>query len=229
MAHHPGARYAGSVTEPRPAATGRPPKSFSGFRDTRDRTLDLVRDLSQQQLDYSPGSRRWSTGEVLDHLVRIDELFREEYVELLRRWEKRRRGVSLYRSLADSGLELPLVPNALRPVFEVPAAMAGIFLPRPVRQRIFANRAVPAKAPPRMRPRPGRPGADLVNQLFGFATWLESFFADNPDVDWPSLRYYNALCGFTNLPGILSFLASHERRHQGQIREILASESFPAA
>lgn len=205
------------------------PKSLARFRDTRRATLDLARGLTQEQLDYSARSRSWSVGEVLDHLARVDELFREEYDELLRRWKKKRGPVSLYRSLADVGIELPLVPNALRPVFEVPTAMAGVFLPRPVRQRIFANRAVPAQAPARIQPRRGRRGEDLRRELSEFDQFLEAFFADNPDVDWPKLRYYNALCGFTNLPGVLSFLASHERRHQAQIREVLEGEGFPVA
>lgn len=205
------------------------PRSFSRFRATRRRTLGLVRDLDQRQLDHSPGSRKWSTGEVLDHLLRVDELFREEFEELLRRWRKRRGPVSLYRSLTDAGLELPLVPNAFRPLFELPTAMAGVFVPRPIRQRIFANRAVPAKAPARIAPRRARPGQELRRELAGFERWLEAFFRDNPGVDWVRLRYYNPLCGFTNLPGVLSFLASHERRHQGQIRDILASDRFPSA
>ena len=77
--------------------------------------------------------------------------------------------------------------------------------------------------------RPGRPSEDLRRELAGFDPWLEAFFSDNPDVDWVKLRYYNPLCGFTNLPGVLSFLASHERRHQGQIRDILTSKRFPTA
>ena len=212
----------------RETMSGRP-RSFSSFRDTRHRTLELARGLTQEQMDHSVRSGKWSVGEVLDHLVRVDELFRDEYDELLRRWKKRRGGVSLHRSLADVGLELPLVPNALRPLFDVPAALAGVFVPRPVRQAIFANRAVPTRAPARIAPRAGRPAADLVGELTGFEAYLERFFADNPGVDWPSLRYYNPLCGFTNLPGILSFVASHERRHQAQIRDILAAEGFPGA
>ena len=205
------------------------PKSHARFRETRRATLDLVDGLTQEQLDHSTRSKSWSVGEVLDHLAKVDELFREEYDELLRRWRKRRGSVSLYRSLSDVGLELPLVPNALRPLFELPTAMAGVFVPRPVRQVVFANRAVPAQAPSRIRPRRGRPGEDLRRDLAEFDDYLEAFFADNPDVDWPRLRYYNPLCGFTNLPGILSFLASHERRHQAQIREVLAAKGFPAA
>ncbi len=207
----------------------RRPRAFARFRTTRRKTLALVGDLTQEQLDFSVRSRAWSTGEVLDHLTRVDELFREEYDELLKRWKKKRGPVGLYRSLSDAGLELPLVPNALRPLFDLPTAMAGVFVPRPVRQAVFASRAVPARSPARIQPRRGRRGDDLKRELAEFDDYLERFFADNPDVDWQKLRYYNPLCGFTNLPGVMSFLASHERRHQEQVREILAAKRFPDA
>lgn len=203
------------------------PKAFDEFRDARAETLELVADLDQRQMDYTPSPRKWSVGQVLDHLVKVDEVFREEYDELLRRWKKRRSGVSLYRGLADAGFSLPLVPDSFLVFFDVPAAMAGVFIPRQVRQVVFGNRAVPAQAPKRIRPRKGRLGEELRRDLAGFQDYLEAFFADNPDVEWARLRYYNPLCGFTNLPGVMSFIASHEERHQGQIREILESEGFP--
>ncbi len=204
------------------------PKAFDEFRDARSETLALAGDLTQEQLDFSTSPRKWSVGEVLDHLVRIDEVFREEYDELLRRWKKRRGGVSLYRGLADAGFSLPLVPDAFLPLFDVPMAMAGILFPRQIRQAVFSNRAVPAKAPARIEPRKGRPADELRGDLAGFEEYLERFFDGNPDVEWERLRYYNPLCGLTNLPGVMSFIASHEGRHQGQIREVLAAKGFPA-
>ena len=205
------------------------PEAFERFRDTRSETLDLARDLTQEQLDFPSGPRKWSVGQVLDHLVRVDEVFREEYDELLRRWKKKRRGVGLFRTLSDAGFSLPLVPDAFLPLFDLPAAMAGVFIPRQVRQAVFSNRAVPAQAPGRIKPREGRKADNLRGELSEFQEYLEEFFADNPDVEWEKLRYYNPLCGFTNLPGVMSFIASHEERHQGQIREILDSEGFPKA
>jgi len=205
------------------------PAAFDRFRDTRSATLDLARELTQEQLEFSSSTRKWSVGQVLDHLVRVDEVFREEYDELLRRWRKRRGGVGLFRTLSDTGFSLPLVPDVLLPLFDVPIAMAGVLIPRQVRQAVFSNRAVPAQAPGRIKPRKGRQGDDLRRELSEFQEYLEGFFADNPDVEWQRLRYYNPLCGFTNLPGVMSFIASHEERHQGQIREILEAEGFPAA
>jgi hypothetical protein len=205
------------------------PEAFDEFRQAREKTLSLVRDLTQQQLDFSTSPRKWSVGEVLDHLVRVDEVFRDEYDELLRRWKKRGRGVGLYRSLSDAGFSLPLVPDAFLPLFDLPAAMAGILFPRPIRQAVFSNRAVPAQAPKRIEPRKGRPADDLRGELSGFREYLERFFADNPEVEWERLRYYNPLCGLTNLPGVMSFIASHEGRHQEQIQEILDADGFPAA
>ncbi len=205
------------------------PESFDDFRDTRVETLEIVSELTQEQVDFSSSPRKWSAGQVMDHLVRTDELFRDEYDELLRRWQKNRRPVSLFRGLADAGFSLPLVPDAFLPLFDVPTAMAGVLIPRQVRQVVFGNRSVPAKAPPRIVPRKGRQADALRGELAGFLEYLEGYFADNPDVEWDKLRYYNPLCGFTNLPGVMSFLASHERRHQGQLREILDGKGFPQA
>lgn len=205
------------------------PEFFVRFRSTRRRTLELAETLTQAQADFSPSSGRWSPGEILDHLVRTDEVFRDEYDELLERWRKRRGAVSLFRTLSDLDIDLPLVPDSLRVLFDVPSAMAGIFLPRPVRQAIFSSRVVPAKAPKRIEPRPGRPIEDLRRELADHLAYLEGYFAANPSVEWRRLRYYNPLCGFTNLPGMTSFVGSHEKRHQEQLREVLKDKGFPAA
>ena len=203
------------------------PAAYDEFHDGREKTLRLVRDLTQEQLDFSTSPRKWSVGEVLDHLVRTDEVFRDEYDELLRRWKKRKRGVGLYRSLSEAGFSIPMVPDALLPLFDVPTAAVGILFPRPLRQAVFSNRSVPAQAPKRIEPRKGRPAAELVGELAGFQEYLERYFDANPDVEWDRLRYYNPLCGLTNLPGVMSFIASHEGRHRKQIREILEADGFP--
>jgi hypothetical protein len=60
-----------------------------------------------------------------------------------------------------------------------------------------------------------------------FGNYLDRCCDEHPRVDWARLRYYNPLTGFTNIPGILSFICSHERRHQEQIRDVLAAKGFP--
>lgn len=204
------------------------PRSFARFRDIRSDTLKLARGLGQEQLDHAPSRRSWSVGEVLDHLVQVDRVFRGEYDELLARYKKKPGSVNLFRSLSDAGFSLPMVPDALLPFFDIPTAMAGVLIPRPLRQAVFSNRAVPARAPDRIRPEKGRPGEDLRTELGEFMEYLEAYFADNPEVEWNRLHYYNPLCGLTDLPGVMSFLASHEARHQKQIREIKRAKGFPA-
>lgn len=204
------------------------PPSFTRFAKSRASTLGLVSRLSQLQMGFAPGKGSWSVGEVLDHLIQVDRVFRDEFDELLRRWHKKGGGsVTLIRSLSDAGFSMPLVPKALTPLLDVPAAVAGIFVPRPLREVVFRNRAVPAKAPSRIRPTAGRKARELRGELADFADYVDRCHAEHADVDWDRMRYYNPLTGFTNVPGILSFIRSHERRHQDQIRDILASEGFP--
>ena len=47
--------------------------------------------------------------------------------------------------------------------------MAGVLVPRQVRQVVFGNRSVPAKAPPRIEPRPADDVAFLHGLLEGIA------------------------------------------------------------
>ena len=201
--------------------------AFSPPLEARSRTLAKVTDLSQAQMDFTPGRGRWSVGEVLDHLIQVDRVFGEEIHELQRRWTERRGTVRLIRSLSQSGVSLPLVPDELLPFFDLPAAMAGVFFPRPVREAVFRSRAVPAKAPRRIEPRRGRPAAELLADLNRFSDDLKHLERDHPDVEWDRLKYYNPLTGYTDVPGILSFIASHEKRHQGQLDDLLSEPRFP--
>ena len=83
------------------------------FAGTRRKTLELAGSLTQEQMDFSPGRGKWSVGEVLDHLIQVDRVFRQELDELRRRWTAKDGGpVRLVRTLSESGLKLPLVPDA---------------------------------------------------------------------------------------------------------------------
>lgn len=195
--------------------------ALDDFRTTRRHTLELVAGLPQSRIDHRPAPGKWSLGQVLDHLLRIDDLFRDELAELVARGKAGEGGL-LYRGFDHFGVEVPFVPKAAYPLFEVPLAAAGLFLPTRLRSILTRPRWMPTKAPPLIKPKSGRPADQLRGELQGTLDFVERIHAENPDLRFADLRYYNPLLGFTNLPGILAFSASHEKRHQEQMQDIIA-------
>jgi len=196
------------------------------FRKVRNETLRLTAALSPAQLDYRPTPNRWSVGEVLDHLYLFDELFGQEIRELI---ELRKAGKAaiVLRSFADYGLTFPYVPKVFMPLFEIPVACINIFVPRSVRGAFFRWRQVPAQSPEITQPRRGRPAEELRRELDGFPESIAHLTSQNPDIDLRQLTFYQGLLGFSNVARILEVLANHERRHQGQVRDLLADPGFP--
>ncbi len=192
------------------------------YRTTRRLTLELVGGLSQEQADFRPGSGQWSLGEVMDHLVRTDRMFRDGIVELVA-LERAGKRTWLFHGLGHFGVRIPLVPRFAQPLVEMPLTVAGLFLSTPMRSKLTRPRWVPTKAPPVIKPRPGRNSDQLRAELAGMLKFLEATYADNPGVRFEDLRYYNPILGLTHVPGMLAFSASHEARHQEQIRDILSA------
>lgn len=200
-------------------------RQLKTFRATRRRTLATVEGLSQEQLDFSPGRGKWSLSEVLDHLTRVDRIFRRDLDELVARRRKRRR-VFLMRGLKDFDVKVPGVPKSFLPLLDLPVAAFGAFVPRQLRQGVARSRLVPARSPEVIAPRKGRQGDDLRAELSGMLEFTHRLFADRA-IRFGELYYYNPLTGFTSALGILSFAASHETRHQEQMADVLAAAGFP--
>ena len=51
---------------------------FESARDVRRETLGLVEGLDQAQSEWRRASDKWSVGQVLDHLVKLDQLIVRE-------------------------------------------------------------------------------------------------------------------------------------------------------
>ena len=77
--------------------------ALDDYRSTRRHTLELVAGFSQSRIDHRPGPGKWSLGQVLDHLIRIDELFRDEIAELVKRAGAGKGGI-LFRGFDHFGV-----------------------------------------------------------------------------------------------------------------------------
>lgn len=194
-------------------------------RATRSATLALVEKLDQEQSEYRPGADKWSVGEVLDHLLRVDAVIVREIGVAL---DQRQRGLPfVYRGLADVDSNVPWVLRPVLPFFEVPFGLFNALVPPRLRRFLIRDRRLPGQAPRVLQPRFGRPIATLREELLETFTTLEEQQQDHPDFNLDHLFYYNSIMGLQSVPGMYRFAANHEERHQEQLREILGDEGFP--
>jgi len=194
------------------------------MRDVRHATLDLVADLNEAQGAFVPPSGGWSIAEVLDHLVRADDMFFREVDTLLAKGE---RGAFVCRGLKMFGGRLAALPSAVRLSVELPLFFWNLAVPGPLRRLALEVPIPPAKAPPQLRPRGGRPLESLRSDLTDGLGELDRLRYDHRDVDLRRFHYYNPVMGLTTIPGLLLIQAAHERRHQGQLRDIKGEGVFP--
>jgi uncharacterized damage-inducible protein DinB len=195
---------------------------LNSFAETRAQTLDMVRDLSQAQMDYTPTPGRWSVGEVLDHLVLSERYFRGEINRLIELWRAGRRPV-LQRGFRDLNISIAFFPRSLLPFFEVPIAFFSRFIPRPVQEFALRSRLIPAQHPDVSAPRKGRPARELLGELASSLQETRALFEANADVDYRALFHQHPLLGSNHVLQLLRILTLHEQRHQGQIADVLAA------
>jgi DinB superfamily len=198
------------------------PQQLEAFRAAREETFRLAAPLSQAQLDRSPAPGKWSAGEVLDHLAKTDALYRREIGQLadLAKSGQRPR---LKRRFADLDAAPAGIPKPWLRFLNVPLGLMSRVLPKSVGAAMAANRKVHFQHPEGATPQPGRPAAELTRNLRASFAALEELFTGNPDLDWSSMIHQHPLFGVNDVLQILDFITSHERRHQAQIREVLAS------
>ncbi len=191
------------------------------FRSTRERTCSLVEGLSAERMSEVPAPGEWSAGELVDHLLRTERLWRREIEELLRLKEAGRQPY-LSRLLAD--FPIPLVgrlPVPLLGLLSVPMTAFNAFMPTGFILAFLRYPAVKAKAPPAIAPRPGRPAAELKRELRSEAKATIAVFEERPNVRFDRLIYQHPLLGIVTAVDLLRVITVHEQRHQEQLVEIL--------
>lgn len=163
----------------------------------RSALLDTSRDLTQAQLDSRPDPERWSIGENLDHLARVE------------------RGVaSLLRKKLDEA-------RAAGEPVAAPPQIATLD-----RFQIATNpRKV--KAPDRVAPEHGVARDELLARLERGRAELRDAYDALADYDLTAHTFPHPALGEINLYQWVIFVAQHERRHLNQINSVLADPNFP--
>jgi uncharacterized damage-inducible protein DinB len=201
-------------------------RAFAEFAVARGRTVAIAAPLSQAQLDFSPGRSRWSVGQILDHLLLAEKLYRGEIAQLV---ELARAGERPYlrRSFSDVNIAPLFVPDLFLPLLDLPFSIMNRFVPQSVRDFAIEYPLLPMRNPTIATPRPGRPGAELRDGLVSSLERTRTLLVSNAELPFDQMVSEHPLMGRASVPQILAFLARHERRHQAQIERVEGEADFP--
>jgi uncharacterized damage-inducible protein DinB len=202
--------------------------SLNQFASARAVTIAAVTPLSQELLNFSPRPGRWSIGEIADHLLLAEELYRREVAQLV---ALARAGQPTYRkhSFAEVNVAPLHLPDALLAGLETPLSFLSRLMPDAVRSLITEFPILPTRNPDFATPRRHRPAAALKADLAASIASTRLTIEGNADLDFDALVSEHPLTGRTNVWQILSFLAKHERRHQSQMEKVRIDARFPRA
>ena len=205
-----------------------PVRRLNDFASVRAITVASLAPLAQPELDFRSAPGRWSLGEIADHLLLAEQLYRGEIERLV---AKARAGEVPYVKYTFADIDVrPLgLPVSVLSFVEAPFGAISRNLPDPLRNFLTLNPLIPARNPSMAAPRPNRPAADLLHELRGAMARTRALIEDNSDLDMSAMKVDHPVTGVTNVSDILLFLARHERRHQRQMEAVRADRRFPLA
>lgn len=203
-----------------------PQREIERFEAVRGRTLTLTASLTQAQLDWRPEPGRWSVGEVLDHIVLAEEVYRRPMAELIAR---ARRGEATF--VRDTARELNtsilFIPRPIFALFDLPVSLFTGFVPLPLRELAARSRLLPVQNPDVGTPRPERTRRALRDDLEASISLTKTLLLDNADLDYTRMIYANTLLGRNDIVALLRLMIRHEERHQEQLCDVMTAERFP--
>lgn len=198
------------------------------FHTVRENTLAALAEVSTEQALWSPREGVWSISQIADHLLRSEDLYREQFYRLIR-MAKEGRNTPVQISLREIDSSFAGIPRDVMQFFELPARMLNLFVPHAVREMIIRYPLVSALNPTASEPRPGRPIGEISADMAASLTQTENLLrAPLPsNVEGPSIDH--PIMGRNNIPQLLRIVIAHEERHQGQIADLRAHADFPNA
>jgi len=215
------------------------------LRSTRSKTLEMVGELSDAELQFapnggikpfeipflplrvlSPPKRKWSIGEVLDHLFLFESVFRED-ISFIIQLKKSNRNPVLRLGFEEINVSFGFIPKAFLPVLEIPVGVFSQIIPNGLVEFLTSNRLLPAQNPDVAAPRAGKSGKESRDDLTGSLEATESLFEANPGLDYRNMFRQHPTTGRQTVLEALRMIALHEKRHQSQIQEILNDPDFP--
>lgn len=203
-------------------------RPLAEFTGAREQTLAAIAPLTQAQLDFRPREGSWSVGEIADHLILAETLYRGEIERLIEMVGKGQRP-RLKRSFADVNVSPLYLPDAVLSMLELPFGIMSRMIPQAVRNIVMQYPLVPVRNPDIATPRFGRPAAELRQDLQDSLARTRTLVAQHATMDFTQMISEHPLTGATNVEEMFGFLTLHERRHHIQMERVRINPHFPPA
>jgi hypothetical protein len=201
-------------------------RAIAKYRVAREGTLALIQDLTQEQAGFFPAARAWSIGQIVEHLLLTEELYRTQMrklIDLARRGEKR----NIELTFDDIDNSIAFIPRDVIPKLTVPLNVLNVFIPRAVREAMFRTPLIPALNPRASQPTGGQSIAALRARAVSSLHATEEIFRGALPPDLMNKTLSHPIIGTNNVARIFGILEAHEERHHGQIRAVMADPRFP--
>jgi uncharacterized damage-inducible protein DinB len=173
---------------------------FAHLKESRQKFLDSIRGVSEEQWKFKPAADRWSIAEVAEHITVTEQFF-----------------VQMIREQMLGNLEA-----AKRP--EGPGISDRKFL------AMIVDRSQPAQAPEMLAPQNKFAGqAELVEAFEAIRKEMTKLAKETPEGDLRS-RYMKFPSGHViDAQQVVLLAAAHALRHTAQIEEVKAQAGYPGA
>ncbi len=198
------------------------------LREVREKTISLLGQVNAEQALWSPRSGTWSIAQIADHLLRTEEMYREQFRRVVQ-MARQGSGSTLEISLREVDVGFAKVPRGVIPALELPLKMFNLFVPHVVRETMVRYPVLAALNPRSSEPRGGLNVAKLKKDLVAALEETERFFRTPLPVNIDRLAVNHPVIGNNTVPQLLSIMIAHEQRHQEQMSAVLAHANFPKA
>lgn len=192
------------------------------FVEGRERLMQIVRSLSQEQLDAHPNPSRWSIGEVVDHVILAHGEFLRVMHELVQ-LARAGRDPLVCKTLSDIDCRPRFIPRSWLQRVDRPMSLMTALMPTFVRTLLMRASTFPMEHPAFAKPTLGRLAFELETDLHSGLSETRSIYDANSDLDFRRLRIRHPLFGRMNGKSFLKFVVEHERSHMKKMSDTLAA------
>jgi hypothetical protein len=196
------------------------------FRVVRKRTIATLGEVNAEQALWSPEKGTWSIAQIADHLLRSEEMYREQFRRLIE-MSQEGRGTSIEISLKEVDVAFAAIPREVIPLLEFPIKMFNLFVPHVVRETMVRYPLIAALNPRSSAPRAGLMPGKLREDLAAALAETEAFFRMPMPPNVNQLTINHPIMGNNTIPQLFRIMIAHEERHQGQMSNVRAHKNFP--